>query len=170
VSRFAVLPVALILLLTAAGPVAAAAPVQSTTTGTFTLADAIFEYENFGVFDGDCGDFVLLVDFDVVRKVTTWPDREIRHVRYEGHFYNASDTSKSIVRNGHFTLTFRFEAAGELRELTSTGLFEYVEIDGHRVPTIAGRATTDFAFDPPMTRTTPHASTETPAFVCEALR
>ena len=41
-SRFAVLPVALILLLTAALPVAAAAPVQSTTTGTFTLADAIF--------------------------------------------------------------------------------------------------------------------------------
>ena len=66
-SRFAVLPVALILLLTAAMPVAAAAPVQSTTTGTFTLADAIFEYENFDVYDGDCGDFVLLVDFDVVR-------------------------------------------------------------------------------------------------------
>ena len=57
------LPVALILMLTAAAPVAAAAPVHSTTNGTFTLADAIFEYENFGVFDGDCGDFVLLVDY-----------------------------------------------------------------------------------------------------------
>ena len=44
--------------------------------------------------------------------VTTWPDREIRHVRYEGHFYNASDTSKSIVRNGDFALTFRFDATG----------------------------------------------------------
>ena len=169
-SRFAVLPVALILLLTAAWPVAAAAPVHSTTTGTFTLADAIFEYENFGVYDGDCGDFVLLVDFEVVREVTTWPHREIRHVRYEGHFYNASDTSKSIVRNGDFALTFRFDEAGELLELTSTGLYEYVEVDGHRIPTIAGRAMTDFTTDPPTGRTTPHSSLETPAFVCAALR
>ena len=169
-SRFAMLPVALILLLAAAGPVAAASPIRSTTTFTYTLADAIFEYENFGVYDGDCGDFVLLVDFQVVRAVTTWPDREIRHVRYEGHFYNASDTSKSIVRSGDFALTFRYGSTGELLELTSTGLYEYVEIDGHRVPTISGRATTDFDVDPPITRTTPRASTETPAFVCEALR
>ena len=130
---------------------AAAAPLHSTTTGTFTLADAIFDYENFGVYDGDRGDFVLLVDFDVVRSVTTWPDREIRHVHYEGHFYNASDTSKSIVRNGDFELTFRFDATAELVELTSTGLYEYVEVDGHRLPTIAGRAATDFTFDPPTT-------------------
>jgi hypothetical protein len=169
-SRFGVLPFVLILLLATALPVAAAAPVRSTTTATFTLADAIFEYESFGVFDGDCGDFVLLVDFDVVRKVTTWPDREIRHVRYEGHFYNASDTSKSIVRNGDFMLAFRFDAAGELLNLTSTGLFEYVEVDGHRVPTIVGRATTDFTLDTATTRTTPHASSATPAFVCDALR
>ena len=169
-SRFAVLPVALVLLLAAVGPVAAAAPVRSTTTGTFTLADAIFDYENFDVYDGDCGDFVLLVDYEVVRNVTTWPDRETRHVRYEGHFYNASDTSKSIVRNGDFTLTFRFDAAGALLALTSTGLYEYVVVDGHRVPTIAGRSATDFSFDPPRNRTTPHAVVETPAFVCDALR
>ena len=169
-SRFAVLPFALILLLTAALPVAAATPVHSTTTGTFTLADAIFEYENFDVYDGDCGDFVLLVDFDVVRNVTTWPDREIRHVHYEGHFYNASDTSKSIVRNGDFALTFRFDESGALLDLISTGIYEYVEVDGHRLPTISGRAATDFTVDPPTTRTTPHASTETPAFVCDALR
>ena len=169
-SRFAVLPAALILLLTAAGPVAAAPPVHSTTTGTYTLTHAIFDYENFGVYDGDCGDFVLLVDFDVVRNVTTWPDRETRHVRYEGHFYNASDTSKSIVRNGDFALTFRFDSVGALVELTSTGLYEYVEVDGHRVPTIIGRATTDFTSDPPTGWTTPRASTETPAFVCDALR
>ena len=169
-SRFAVLPLALVLLLSSVGSVAAAAPVRSTTTGTFTLADAIFEYENFGVIDGDCGDFVLLVDFDVVRSVTTWPDREIRHVRYDGHFYNASDTSKSIVRNGDFTLTFRYDDAGELVELTQTGLFEYVVVDGHRVPTIVGRSTTDFTSDPPATRATPRSSSETPAFVCDALR
>jgi hypothetical protein len=169
-SRFAVLPFALILLLTTALPVAAATPVHSTTTGTFTLADAIFEYENFDVYDGDCGDFVLLVDFDVVRNVTTWPDREIRHVHYEGHFYNAADTSKSIVRNGDFALTFRFDAAGALLGLTSMGSYEYVEIDGHRVPTIAGRSATDFSSDPPTNQTTHHASLETPTFVCEALR
>jgi hypothetical protein len=169
-SRFSTLPVALILALIAAAPVAAAAPNHSTTSGTFTLADAIFEYENFGVYDGDCGDFFLLVDYDVVRQVTTWPDREIRHVRYEGHFYNATDTSKSIVRNGAFVLTFRFDETGALVELTSTGLYEYVEIDGHRVPTIAGRGTTDFSLDPVVRRTTPHASTATPAFVCESLR
>jgi hypothetical protein len=169
-SRFAVLPAALLLLLTAALPVAAAAPIHSTTTGSYTLTDAIFDYENFDVYDGDCGDFVLLVDFDVVRNVTTWPDREIRHVHYEGHFYNASDTSKSIVRNGDFALTFRFGTAGDLLDVTSTGSYEYVVVDGHRVPTIAGRSATDFAFDPPLNRTTPHASTETPAFVCDALR
>ena len=169
-SRFAVIPAALILLLTAAAPVAAAAPVHVTTTGTFSLADAIFEYENFGVYDGDCGDFVLLVDFEVVREVTTWADRETRHVHYRGHFYNASDTSKSIVRNGDFAFAFRFDASGALVELIQTGLFEYVEIDGHRVPTITGRATTDFTMDPPARWDTPHASTETPAFVCDALR
>jgi hypothetical protein len=168
--RFAVLPAALMFLLTAAGFASAAAPVQSTSTASFTLADAIFEYETNGIFDGDCGDFVLLVDFDVVRQVRTWPDREVRHVRYTGHFYNASDTSKSIVRNGAFTLTFQFDASGELGELTQTGLFEYVVIDGHRVPTIVGRATTDFLVDPPVSRTTPHAVTETSAFVCAALR
>jgi hypothetical protein len=169
-SRFTVLPAALILLLTAAAPAVAAAPVHSVTTGTFTLADAIFEYENFGIYDGDCGDFVLLVDFDVVRQVTTWPNRETRHVHYEGHFYNASDTSKSIVRSGDFAFTFRFDDTGALLELTQTGLFEYVEVDGHRVPTIAGRATTDFTADPPAGWNTPHASTQTPAFICEALR
>ena len=169
-SRFAMLPIALVLLLTAAPSVSATSPVHSTTSSTFTLADAIFEYENFDVYDGDCGDFVLLVDYHVVRDVTTWPDREVRHVRYDGHFYNAIDTSKSIVRNGDFILTFRFDAAGGLSELTSTGLFEYVEVDGHRVPTIAGRATTGFDSEPPTNRTTPHASTVTPEFVCEALR
>jgi len=169
-SRLALLPVALILSLTAAAPVAAAGPEHSTTTGTFTLADAVFEYENFGVYDGDCGDFVLLVDFDVVREVTTWPDREIRHVRYQGHFYNASDTSKSIVRSGDFTLTFNFDESGALVGLSSTGLFEYVVIGGHRVPTIAGRFSTDFSVDPPLGENTPHASAETPAFVCDALR
>ena len=169
-SRFAALPIVLILLLGAARPVAAAAPVRSTTTGTFTLADAIFEYENFGVIDGDCGDFVLLVDFDVVRSVTTWPDREIRHVRYDGHFYNASDTSKSIVRNGEFTLTFRFDDAGGFLDLTQTGLFEYVVIDGHRMPTITGRSTTDLTSEPPTVWATPRASSETAAFVCDALR
>ncbi len=169
-SRFAVLPVALFLLLTVTVPVAAATPAHSTTTGTYSLADAIYDYENFGIFDGDCGDFVLLVDFDVVRAVTTWPDREVRHVRYEGHFYNASDTSKSIVRNGRFTLTFRFDETGALVGLTSTGLFEYVEVDGHQRPTITGRATTDFTFDPPVSRSTPRASTGTPGFVCDALR
>ena len=55
---------------------AAATPTHSTTTGTYTLADAISDYENFDVYDGDCGDFVLLVDFEVVRDVTTWTDRE----------------------------------------------------------------------------------------------
>ena len=169
-SRFAMLFVALLMLFVVPPPVVAAEPVHSTTTGTYSLADAIFDYENFGIYDGDCGDFVLLVDFDVIRSVTTWPDREIRHVRYEGHFYNASDTSKSIVRNGKFALTFRFDATGGLLDLTSTGLYEYVEVEGHQLPTIAGRSMTDFAFDPPISRTTPHATTETPAFVCDALR
>lgn len=169
-SRFTVLPFALILLLASAGVASAAQPQRSTTTGTFTLADAIFEYENFGIFDGDCGDFVLIVDFQVVRSVTSWSDREVRHIHYDGHFYNASDTSKSIVRSGDYTLTFAFGPSGELVHLTQTGLFEYVVVDGHRVPTIAGRATVDFATDPPRARTTPHASTTTPDFVCAALR
>ena len=169
-SRLTLLPAALIFLFVAAGPVAAVAPVHSTTSLSYTLADAVLEYESFGVIDGDCGDFVLLVDFEVTRDVITWPDREIRRVHYEGHFYNASDTSKSIIRNGDFNLTFKYDADGELRELTQTGLFEYVVVDGHRVPTIAGRSMADFSSDPPTGSTTPHASANTPAFVCDALR
>ena len=72
-SRFAMPFVALLMLLAIAAPVAAAQPVHTTTTSTYTLADAIFDYENFGIYDGDCGDFVLLVDFDVIRSVTRGP-------------------------------------------------------------------------------------------------
>ena len=64
-SRFAMLFVALLMLFVVPAPVAAAEPVHSTSTATYSLADAIFDYENFGIYDGDCGDFVLLVDFEV---------------------------------------------------------------------------------------------------------
>jgi hypothetical protein len=102
--------------------------------------------------------------------VTTWPNRETRHVRYDGHFYNASDTSRSVERSGNFVLTFAFDDAGNIETITQTGVIEYVVVDGHRVPTIVGRATTDFTTDPPSDWTTPHATLATPDFVCDALR
>ena len=83
----------------------AAAPEHFRTSFTYSLADAIADHETFGEHSGDCGDFVLLVDFTVQREVTAWPDREVRHVQYIGHVYSSADTSRSLVRGGNFKLT-----------------------------------------------------------------
>ena len=153
-------------MLAAIGPSAtlASEPVHTRTSFTYTLADAVADYQAFGDNSGDCGDFVLLVDFAVERLVTTWPDREIREIHYTGHVYNSTDTSRSIVRGGDFVLTLRF-AAGTI---TRTGTMEYVIIDGRRVVTHAGRDVLSFATGP--ISATPKAGDDVREAVCEALR
>ncbi|MEA2619229.1 MAG: hypothetical protein QOC97_2, partial [Chloroflexota bacterium] len=105
-------------------------PVHTRLSFTYNLADAVADYQAYGDNAGDCGDFVLLVDFTVERLVTTWPDREIREIHYIGHVYNSTDTSRFLVRGGDFVVTLRFSADGSPQTITRTGIMEYVVIDG----------------------------------------
>lgn len=146
----------------------AAAPTHTRVTFTFTLADAMAELQAFGAHAGDCGDFVLLVDFTVERLVTTWPDREIREVHYIGHFYNATDTSRSIPRGGDFVVMLQFSADGFPETITRAGLTEYVIIDGRRVVTHVGRDVLSFVNGP--ISATPKAGADVSPAVCDALR
>ena len=143
-------------------------PERSETSFTYTLADAIADYEAFGDNAGNCGDFVLLVDYTVEREVARWPDREVRHVHYLGHVYSSADTSRSLVRGGNFNLTFSLDSSGTPYALTRTGVFEYVEIDGGRVVTHVGRDELDFATGP--ISGTPKAGDALRQVVCDALR
>ena len=152
------------------GPAATLAgqPVHTRVSFTYTLADAIADYQAYGDNAGDCGDFVLLVDFTVERLVTTWPDREIRAIHYTGHVYNSADTSRFLVRGGNFVLTLRFSPDGSPETITRTGMTEYVIIDGQRLVTHAGRDVLSFATGP--ISGTPKAGGEVREAVCDALR
>jgi hypothetical protein len=146
----------------------AAGPDRFSGSFTFTLADALAEYADFGANAGDCGDFVLLVDYTVEREVAVWPDREVRHVHYEGNFYSSADTSRSIERSGDFNITFSLDADGFPYAVTRTGVFEYVTIDGQRVVTHVGRDELDFATGP--ISGTPKSGGDVVQAVCDALR
>jgi hypothetical protein len=146
----------------------AAGPERSQTSFTYTLADALADYAAFGENAGDCGDFVLLIDYTVEREVALWSDREVRHVHYYGHFYSSADTSRSIGRGGDFNLTFWLDSSGAPVAVTRTGLFEYAEIDGSRVVTHVGREEIDFATGP--ISSTPQAGNTVREAVCAALR
>ena len=147
--------------------VLAAGPVHTHSSFTYTLADAIADYQAFGDNDGDCGAFVLLIDFHVERDAYAWPDRELRHVKYTGNFYSSADTSKSIPRNGNFELTFAFDENGDPVSITRTGVMQYVIIDGHRVTTVVGRDVLSFATGP--VSATPKAGADVRQVVCDAL-
>ena len=146
----------------------AAGPDRFSGSFTYTLADALADYAAFGDNAGDCGDFVLLVDYTVERDVTIWPDREVRHVHYTGNFYSSADTSRSIERSGDFNITFSLDANGVPYAVTRTGLFEYVTIDGRRVVTHVGRDALDFATGP--ISGTPKSGGAVVQAVCDALR
>ena len=156
-----------VLALSAPMTVAAAAPERFSTSFTYTLADAIADYAAFGDNGGDCGDFVLLVDFTVERDVTVWPDREVRHVHYTGNYYSSIDTSRSIERSGDFVLTFWLDANGEPTGLTRTGVFEYIVVDGRRITTHVGRDELSFATGP--ISSTPKAGDSLTQAACDAL-
>jgi hypothetical protein len=148
--------------------VSAAGPQRFETTFTYTLDDAIADYQAFGDNAGDCGDFVLLVDYSVVRQVAVWPDREVRHVHYTGHFYSSADTSKSIDRSGDFILTLWLDPSGEPTGVTRTGVFAYVVIDGQRIVFNVGRDELSFATGP--ISETPKAGDVFAEVACDALR
>jgi len=145
----------------------AAGPERFESTFTYTLEDAIADYQAFGDNSGDCGDFVLLVDFTVVRQVSVWPDREVRHVHYTGHAYSSADTSRSIERSGDFNLTLWLDSSGEPTGITRTGVFEYVVIDGRRIVTHVGRDELSFATGP--ISATPKAGDAVAEAACNAL-
>ena len=156
------------MLIVAAPTALAAAPTHARVTFTYTLADAVADLQAFGEHAGDCGDFVLLVDFTVERLVTTWPDREIREIHYIGNFYNSTDTSRSIPRGGDFVLTLQFGADGFPESITRAGVMEYVIIDGRRLVTHVGRDVFSFATGP--VSATPKAGADVRQEVCDALR
>jgi hypothetical protein len=149
------------------GVAVAAGPERFESTFTYTLDDAIADYQAFGDNEGDCGSFVLLIDYSVVRAVSVWSDREVRHVHYTGHFYSSAHPSRSIERGGDFNLTFWLDMNGEPIGLTRTGVFEYVVIDGRRVVTHVGRGEISFATGP--ISTTPKAGDGITEVACEAL-
>jgi hypothetical protein len=150
------------------GTASAAGPERFETTFTYTLQDAIADYEAFGDNAGDCGGFVLLIDYTVVREVSVWPDREVRHVQYTGHAYSSADTSRSIERGGNFNLTFWLDANGDPTGVTRTGVFEYFVIDGQRVVSQVGRGELSFATGP--ISSTPKAGDAVSQAACDALR
>ena len=147
----------------------AAGPERFTTSFTFTLADAIAEYEAFGVHAGDCGDFVLLIDFTVERDVLLFEDREVRHIHYTGHFYSSADTSRSVIRGGDFNLTLWLDSEGFPYAITRTGVFEYAIVDGAKIVTNVGRDELDFATGP-ISATPRAGEPEVSQAVCDALR
>jgi hypothetical protein len=169
-SRFIRMVLSAVFMVAIVGPSVALAggPTHSRVSFTYTLADAVADYQAYGDNAGDCGDFVLLVDFDVERLVTTWPDREIREVHFIGHFYNAADTSRSIVRGGDFVLTMRFDADGFPESITRVGVTVYAVIDGQRIVVHAGRDVLSFATGPMSA--TPKAGADVSPAVCDALR
>jgi hypothetical protein len=146
----------------------AAAPERFHSSFTYTLAAALADYAAFGESAGDCGDFVLLVDYSVERTVMVFADREVRHVHYDGHFYSSADTSRSIPRGGDFNLTFWLDPNGSPYALTRTGVFEYAVIDGAKVVTHVGRDEIDFATGP--ISSTPNAGDAVSEAACAALR
>lgn len=146
----------------------ASGPERSHSSFTYTLADALADYRAFGDNDGDCGGFVLLVSYHVERAVSTWPDRQVRHVHYTGHVYSSADTSRSLIRSGDFKITFWLAPDGAVTGVTRTGVFDYVVIDGHRVNTHVGRDVIDFATG--SSTATPRAGAGVRAAVCDALR
>jgi hypothetical protein len=167
--RFVRAAVAALLAAAIVAPTAAmaAGPVHTHTSFTFTLADAVAEYQAFGANDGDCGDFVLLIDFHVERDVTRWEDHETRHVKYTGHFYSSADLSRSVPRDGNFELTMWFGEDGSPESITRMGLFEYVTIDGRRLVTHVGHEEISFATGP--ISATPKAGVGISQAVCDAL-
>jgi len=150
------------------GAASAAGPERFEATFTYTLDNAIADYQAFGNNLGDCGDFVILVDYTVEREVAVWPDREVRHVHYTGNAYSSADTSRSIERSGDFILTFWLDANGRPTGLTRTGVFEYFVIDGQRVVSHVGRDELSFATGP--ISSTPKAGDGVSEAACDALR
>ena len=148
--------------------VSADGPERFETTFTYTLQDAIADYQAFGDNAGDCGDFAILVTYTVERQVAVWPDREVRHVHYTGRAYNSTDTSKSIERGGDFIITFWLDANGAPTGLTRTGVFQYFVIDGQRVVSHVGRDELSFATGP--ISSTPKAGDAVDQAACDALR
>lgn len=165
--RLAIASTLLALGLAVPSTTSAAAPQRFETSFSYTLADAMADYQAFGENAGDCGNFVLLVAFTVERNVTVWPDREVRHVQYIGNVYSSTDTSRSLVRGGNFTLTLWLDSTGAPTGITRAGMFEYVVIDGARFVTHVGRDELDFATGP--ISATPRAGDEVRQAVCDAL-
>lgn len=120
--------------------VAAHGPVISHSTSfSYTLAEALADFAaDPNGYDVDCGTFKVIDTFDVTRNITTWDDREFRHIVYNGFYVNASDPSKTLPRNGDFERTTRFDANGDPVSVIQRGVQIWTVLDGRRVTLVAG--------------------------------
>ena len=152
-----------------AGPAAAAAPTRTVLEiPPFTLADALAEYEEFGAYHYDCGDFVIISTFTGQVTVTDWGDRMLRHVEFSGRFYNASDLTKSALRIGN-TATWRdFDDAGDWVQVRIHGISSMAVLDdGRHLPVDVGYVVGSLVLEETIHQAGPSGNIDE---LCDALR
>jgi hypothetical protein len=121
--------------------VAAHGPVISHNTSfSYTLAQSLddFAADPNNNYEVDCGAFKVISTFDVTRNITTWDDRQFRHIVFSGFYVNASDPSKTLPRNGDFERMTRFDANGDTISQTQRGVLIWTVLDGRRVNLVTG--------------------------------
>jgi hypothetical protein len=158
---------AVVALFALAAPAAAAPPERSTFAFEFTLEDALALYEEFDVYDVDCGDFHIISTAVGETAITDFGDRMLRHVRFTGGYYNASDPTKYAVRIGNTATWREFDDAGEWTEVHIHGIQNMAVLpDGRHVPIDVGYTAGDM-----ITFETLHQAGQHDASVlCDALR
>jgi len=129
-------------LLTAASTLTVAAQgpdISRNTSFSYTLADSLADLAaDPNGYEVDCGTFKVISTFDVTRNITTWDNREFRHIVYSGFYVNASDTSKMLPRNGDFERTTWFDANGDAVRREQRGVQIWTVLDGKRVNLVIG--------------------------------
>ena len=124
--------------------VAAHGPVISHNTSfSYTLVQSLDDFAaDPNEYEVDCGAFKVISTFDVTRNITTWDDREFRHIVFNGFYVNASDPSKTLPRNGDFERTTRFDANGDTISQTQRGVLIWTVLDGRGVNLVRASAST----------------------------
>lgn len=151
-----------------AGPASAAEPTRTVLELRLTLDEALAELNEFGAYEYDCGDFVIITAFDGQVTVTDWGDRMLRHVALTGAYYNASDLTKSAGRVIN-TATWRdFDADGNWVQVRIHGIGNMAVLDGGRhVPVDVGIRVASLILDETTFQAGP---SENLGQLCDALR
>jgi hypothetical protein len=129
-------------LLTLASTLAVAAhgpEISHNTSFSYTLAESLADLAaDPDSYEVDCGTFKVISTFDVTRNISTWDNREFRHIVYNGFYVNASDPSKTLPRNGDFERTTWFDANDDAIRQAQRGVQIWTVLDGRRVNLVTG--------------------------------